>query len=845
MRNLFNRSMALVGILLSSNILAFAVPNSVSVRDTSGSSQTNRPFTISRVFAKGEIPHFAQAVVNGTAVMTQCDVKTRWADGSVQHALVSFLASVGANATITVGFQDQPTGNNSGALDKAGMLAANWGAQIEVTNGTTLVANARQIVTDWGGTSSDARVTYWLQGPVCTQIILEDRSTTLAYDLGWDTHKPLHPIFVVTFYPGSTAGAKVEMILENMWTTKLEDQTYSLVLKTGNPLGSPVYSKSSYTHIAKSRWRKVFWSGPQPGSVNSDYNLAYMISTQAVPNWDLSKTVPSGTISGDVSNFNKSDQGPTSVAAANDLGSTVGGVWQAGHGLWTQYIPQTGGRPEIGVFPAWYVRYLYTFDPNMYNMFIGQAAVSGYLPGHLRESITGRYFDSARTVDAFGRPLSLDARPTIYAPDFSRVDLTASGDLIKPVGTVTTGGWTDDIAHEPDWSYLPYLITGDWYFLEELYFHASSLLGFPAPGFGNYSRGNSWGYFPFAIQTRGQAWGLRDVAHAAFIAPDGTPEKAYFTEKLNNNIAVEEGNQNVLAGNYTPADPTCSGYTMGPAANKWCYGRMTIGQNLPNPLHFLNYGDYGVCSPPDPRLVPASDPYACATADSQWMYGYKYNVVGHIQELGFGIAPLNQVQFLNLLHMIADPAFNPWLVGEYRVPAQRNSPKGYFQNWGAVLNGYSTTYKDACGNTFNLRTVTMWTINLCGGGDSDTVNPGYPHIEKGAASYLAGLGINDGALSGTSAWNWMVRNVGYQNAVGQNPQYVILPRTLSSTPPASQCDLNSDGVVDALDVQISINKTLGLSACGSGDLTGSGTCTVVSTQRVINAALGSACRLGP
>src|SRR5262252_11237783 len=102
-------------LLVSFSALALAAPNSISIKDTSGAAQTNRPFTISRVFAKGEIAHFAQAVITAP-VQTQCDVKTRWPDGSVEHAMVSFLANVPANGSITVSFQDQASGNNTGQL---------------------------------------------------------------------------------------------------------------------------------------------------------------------------------------------------------------------------------------------------------------------------------------------------------------------------------------------------------------------------------------------------------------------------------------------------------------------------------------------------------------------------------------------------------------------------------------------------------------------------------------------------------------------------------------------------------------------------------------------------------
>jgi len=801
----------LLFLLLS--LPALAASNSITIKDTSNSAQTNRPFTISRVFAKGDIAHFPKAVIGGTQITTQADVKTRWLDGSVQHAMVSFLASVGASASITVDFVDQASGNNTGQMDKAAILNANWGARIEATaNSLTQAADARQIITDWNGQASDTRVTYWLKGPVCTQVVLEDQTMALQYDMGWDTYKPLHPIFVVTLYPGYTAGVKTEMILENEWTTKLEDQTYSLSLKTGKTNPTQVYSKANYLHAAKTRWRKVFWVGTAPKAVSIDHNLPYLISTQAVPNFDTSVTLTSGQINSAVNAFNSSDK--------CDLG---------GHGLWIQYLPMTGGRPDIGTFPTWYSQYLFSMDAGLYNAITGLSACAGYNSNHLRESATGKKFDSAKQLDAFGKPISIDARPTIYV-DLGRSDLTASGDRITPVGPTTTNGWTDDIAHQPGWTYIPYLITGDWYDLQELFQRAAAMLIFPAPNYGDYLRGSSWGYFPWAIQTRGQAWGLRDVAHAAFMAPDGSPEKAYFTEKINNNIEVEEGNHNITGGKFPPANPACPNYTPGPTASKWCYGRVTIAHSLSNPLHFTNVGaNYtDVCSRNDAHFVPQSDPKACLTSDSTYMLHYKYNVLGHIEELGFGITAVNRAMFLNLLHMIADPAFNPWLVGSYLNPVQIKSTGSYYQNWADVLSAYSTAWPDGCGHTYNLRTIMSWSDECGGGGATNTTAPGYPHLAKGAASYLAGWNLDDGPLTGANAWAWMVANVNPQGN-GSNPTYIVLPRTSAPVPPQNKCDLNSDGKVDSLDVQLSILRVLG------------GTGTSTDTQRIINAALGATC----
>jgi hypothetical protein len=56
---------------------------------------------------------------------------------------------------------------------------------------------------------------------------------------------------------------------------------------------------------------------------------------------------------------------------------------------------------------------------------------------------------------------------------------------------------------------------------------------------------------------------------------------------------------------------------------------------------------------------------------------------------------------------------------------------------------------------------------------------------------------------------------------------------------AGACDLNQDGVVNVLDVQLATNMDLGLIPC-TADIDG-GLCNSTVVQRVVNAALGSAC----
>jgi hypothetical protein len=69
-----------------------------------------------------------------------------------------------------------------------------------------------------------------------------------------------------------------------------------------------------------------------------------------------------------------------------------------------------------------------------------------------------------------------------------------------------------------------------------------------------------------------------------------------------------------------------------------------------------------------------------------------------------------------------------------------------------------------------------------------------------------------------------------------------LSATTVAAPPRNACDLNGDGVVDATDVQLAINQTLGLTSCTNASLGDPTGCTVVDVQKVINASLGQGCK---
>lgn len=60
---------------------------------------------------------------------------------------------------------------------------------------------------------------------------------------------------------------------------------------------------------------------------------------------------------------------------------------------------------------------------------------------------------------------------------------------------------------------------------------------------------------------------------------------------------------------------------------------------------------------------------------------------------------------------------------------------------------------------------------------------------------------------------------------------------------SSACDLNQDGTVNVVDVQLATNMALGLAPC-TANIYGTGVCNVIVVQRVTNAVLGGACVTG-
>lgn len=783
--------------------------NKVTLTDLTGSPQPNRPFSLSRVFAQGEIASYAQPRVAGVPLTTwQCDRMNSWPDGSLKHAIISFTYTLPSNSQpLVVDFVNNANPSSAGdaaatqaaALSQAAMLAfdpgtgaGTWGAEIDATQGVTQTANARTML-------AAGAWRYWLRGPVVTQVIVEDRTPGRAYDFGWQCasnctstdytqvtwtkagagsdYQSLHPIFVLTFYNG-WHGVQTDYIVEDSWSDRLQDQEYNLALKAHSDNSLTEYTYPNFWHNAATRWRRRFWDGTTPARVKTDLTFPYLVKSHAFLNWDTTRTVGSTAIGLETASFQSAMANPATFMT--DLPENLLSPRSTG-----QYQPEMGmpgGRPELGPLARWDVRWLYTQDDGLYRAMIANANTVSAIPSHVREARTDNYLlssdlDPNRVTKAFGYFYSVDARPTVQLYNISTGN---SGDQTVPVGTTrcnnnyvsgydqfctlplssrdaSTTVWYPEASHYDATAYPAYIATGDWYYLDELYSVASYFLAYqPLNG--------SMGLLShYNFNLRGTAWQFRHVAFAAFAAPDGDKEGAYLNQKLGNNIASEEGRFNVQSGSY-----------YNNAA--WQYGRTTLASyynNLPNgpgngnnPLRIPYFQIYNINNGNNDRGYFATGQVMSAL--SPWQGGYWTLALGWAK--GFAVPDADTLlgeqakYWINLVQKPGTPGYtyNPYLAAMLDGPAI-DMTDNWFQSTSAMLNAWTTSMPSGSANCcgygvgLNFQTLNSWTADTGVYNEvlPDYMDHGYNWILAAAVAVSAPYSDSTSGLAGQGSWTWI------------------------------------------------------------------------------------------
>jgi hypothetical protein len=424
------------------------------------------------------------------------------------------------------------------------------------------------------------------------------------------------------------------------------------------------------------------------------HDTAYLIAARALPNYDQNIVV--------------------AEAALADLQARWQGdaVEPMGAGLTVPYMPTTGGRADIGLLPAWSAMYLLSMDKRALAATMGSGDLAGSWPIHYRDRRSGR-------------PVSLVDYPYMTL-------LGRPGDTLNPATAkyeafpgcaadkACDSPYAPDVPHQPNLAYLPYLLGGDHYHLEELQFWASYDAFSSNPGY----RDNVKGLLK-SDQVRGQAWALRTIGEAAYITPDDDRLKAYFTSVLKHNL-----------------DWYNATYTDNPAANK--LGAIING--------------YALVYENDTGLAP-------------WQDDFFTQAVGHVAELGFKEAQRLlawKVRFP--VARMVDPGAC-WIEGaayQIKLRPSREAPL-----FAGMAQAYEASHAPAfralrCGSEAMARELKLQTGEMTGYASSPI---GYPSNMQPALAYAADVA----GKPGRAAWHRFMQRTVMPDYSGA-PQFAIVPR---------------------------------------------------------------------
>ena len=316
-----------------------------------------------------------------------------------------------------------------------------------------------------------------------------------------------------------------------------------------------------------------------------------------------------------------------------------------------------------------------------------------------------------------------------------------------------TQKWTLDGAHQPAAFYPQYILTGDPYYLNQMYMWA----GFTAARYTRAQRGPTGAEGGISDELRGYGWVLRNRAEAALAAPDNHPEKNYFSYLVDDALAKLEGAFKITGTVYDGHLMRAYGAEKGDILS--INGGPYSGQ--PPSLH--NWESGGNPRHPEQNASIAANQKSgiyregtVGSFTSPWMQYYVLYSIGRVKEVGFAAGPLLDYSGKWLTDMILHSG-NPNLIAVYQMPVEKNG--GGFMSWAEILaEGFSEEY-------LTTRLPTAYK-NLI-------ADDGYCIYPCPGLAYLVEARATDSAKS----WAWFKVNV-YDRVpnFSSNPKWAIIPR---------------------------------------------------------------------
>lgn len=404
----------------------------------------------------------------GTPVNIQCDAQNFYPNGSVRFALITIEKPADTDNEFEVIL-------SSTLGDTPETKITGLKPQVKVTlkrsdfgEKSVMLSAAQSEVTPWrSGNLVDVRRYY---APVTPDFMVE---------------------FDVTTFANGMVRSDVVMRYDRIYETPMKSIDYDMAIFVNDKPYKPL-AKIHHNHHSKFRVPIRF--GYNTENITA-LNMSHIMDTKALARYDITLGVAQDVLDRDYENFRNAD---------NSMN---------GSSLINPEFPNTGQREEIALLPQWTARYVLTSDDKQREVVLGQGEASAYIPWHFIDSKTNQ------------APLPHN-HPKLYL-DYRA---TLEDNKIEPYNTDDTG-WLIDTAHQPSLSYIPYMITGDRYYYDNL------VATYTWSRFCIINEG--WGILRNPVlrtqnfdQQRGYAWLQRLTAETALVTPDASPLRKHLTQQM-------------------------------------------------------------------------------------------------------------------------------------------------------------------------------------------------------------------------------------------------------------------------------------------------------------------------
>lgn len=447
------------------------------------------PVTFGQVFIPGQVPAGAGLIARlGTATgPAQLDVKATNPDGSVRMGVVTLMApALAEGATQPVLLLRAPAPAAGPPVDLARSQTA-----LTVTL-TPAGAAPRTLDVDalLAAALADGHASTWLQGKLTTEARVD-------VPVGGSLH------VVLDVRCAADGAQSTDIQFDNDLALQRDggEADYAVTIARA---GTALFARPALHQFQYTTWHREIADRMPPLVV---HDVAYLERSGAILDYDLAAGVAGSALAAEARAMARG--GPAFDVLGNaDL---------------TLYMGTTGGRADIGPTTEANAVWLVSQQPTARAYALAQADAAGSVPWHMFEAATGMH-------------LTTLGHPTFWNDDRGGADRSSTG-LTQKVHPWSRdcGCWAPEAAHQPDLSYVPYLLTASRYRLDELVAQAAWGVTGTWPTLREDGRGI---VVSSGLQVRRVAWNLRGIDNAAYVLPDAHPLKAYFTRLRADNYAV-------------------------------------------------------------------------------------------------------------------------------------------------------------------------------------------------------------------------------------------------------------------------------------------------------------------